>query len=249
MLTAVVLARDEEKNISRCLNSLSFCKDILVIDDNSRDNTASIARKMGAKVITHALTWDFAAQRNFALNKIPEGWVLFIDADEEVAPELAEEILKRYTSPIHQAYYINRYDFLWGKKMKHGDAKTKLIRLAKKGSGSWQGKIHERWVVDEQVGELNSPLYHYPHPTLVDFLHHINDYSSIRAEELHGEGSRSGVWDITIAPIMKFIHLYFLKLGFLDGIEGFISCMMMSFYTFLVRGKLFLLDKNISTHA
>ncbi|OGC98278.1 hypothetical protein A2634_03995 [Candidatus Amesbacteria bacterium RIFCSPHIGHO2_01_FULL_48_32] len=249
MLTAVVLARNEAQILPRSLKSLKFCDAILVIDDNSTDNTIQVAQKYKVKVVSHALAGNFASQRNFALSQIKSGWALFVDADEVVTPNLAEEISKELKNPLFHAYFLKREDVMWGKRLKAGDSRASLIRLGRIGMGRWTGKVHETWVIEGRVGELKNLLTHYPHPSLYKFLSKINFYSSLRAQELRELGQKSSLAQIIFYPILKFLHLGIWKLGFADGTAGFICAMVMAFHTFLTRGKLYLISKGISIDA
>ncbi len=256
MITAVILTRDEEKNIEECLRVLYWCDELIVIDDNSSDKTVEIARKMGAKVFSHALKDDFSQQRNYGLEKTKSDWVLFVDADERVSEALASELStfpsaraqgegNSQLSTQYVGFYIKRKDFMWGKELKHGETgKVKLLRLAKKAAGEWEGKVHEEWKIKGKIGQLNSPLLHYPHQSITEFLKEINFYTDIRAKELYERGVRVNFFSIIAYPKAKFLFNYFLKLGFLDGVNGFIFALMMSFHSFLVRGKLWLLWKR-----
>jgi len=247
MISAVVLTKDEERNIEECLEKLKWCDEILVIDDDSKDKTQEIAKKMGARILSRNLDNDFAEQRNFGLENAHQKWVLFVDADERVSFDLRQEILKAINDISYKGFYLKRHDFFLGKKLKYGDvSNAKFIRLLRRGSGKWVGKVHEKWVSDGRVGELKNPLKHYPHPDIVSFLRNINFYSSIRAKELYAQNTKSSVFQIISFPIGKFIYIWIVKLGFLDGTLGVIHALMMSFHSFLVRGKLFLLWKNIS---
>ena len=242
MLTGVVLTRNEQENLGKCLNSLKFCDAILIIDDNSTDDTVKIAQEAGAKVITHALNADFAAQRNFALSQVSSDWVLFVDADEVVSSDLASEIKRRILKgDSFSGFSVHRVDFLWGKQFKHGDVgNIKLLRLARRQAGEWQGKVHETWQVKGPTSELKNPLYHYPHANLTAFLQRINLYSTIRASELKSQNHKTSIFEIIFYPIGKFLKLWIWDLGFADGTTGFIHAMTMAFYSFLVRGKLWL---------
>lgn len=253
MLSAVVLTKNEEANIKRCLKSVDCCDEIIVIDDNSEDNTVKIAKEMGATVYQRALNSDFAAQRNFGLEKAKGDWILFIDADEEVTLELKREIIKM-TSPLTLdpfplvAFSIKRRDFFWGKEMKYGETQkirnNGLIRLVKKDSGQWTGKVHEEFIIQSatrrtefKIRKFKNYLNHYPHPTVKDFLQEINFYSTLRAKELKAQGKKTYVFEIILFPLGKFMLNYFLKLGFLDGPSGFAYAFFMSFHSFLVRTK------------
>ncbi len=246
MLTAVVLTKNEERNIEDCLKAVSFCDDILVVDTGSTDKTIDVARKNGATVISYDFKQDFAAIRNFALEKAITDWILFIDADERVSPALQKEITAALTSDSNiQAYSLRRRDWFWGTELKWGEthaARTQgIIRLIKKGSGRFEGTVHEEFREirgSGEIGRLKNYLEHYPHPSITDFLNSINMYSTIRAQELRKKGVSVSSFDIFAYPFGKFIYTYFLKLGFLDGPAGFVYSFMMAFHSFLVRGKL-----------
>lgn len=241
MITAIILARNVEKNIEKCLETLSWCRERIIIDDNSNDKTVEIASRMGAKVFVHSLSHNFAKQRNYGLEKAKGGWVLFIDADERVSSSLREEIIKLTNKLINKydGFYIKRKDYMWGKELRHGEtADIKLLRLAKKDAGKWQGKVHEVWKVKGEIGELNNPLLHFPHQSIEEFLGEINKYTSIRSKELCSQGARVSFVSIIIYPLSKFVLNYLLKGGFRDGIEGLVTAMIMSLHSFLVRAKL-----------
>lgn len=245
MVTAIVLTKNEEKNIVDCLESLSFCDEILVIDDYSSDRTAEIAKKMGATVFVHPLDNNFSKQRNYGLNKAKNTWVLSIDADERVSKNLSDEIIKRVRENKADGFLIKREDTIWGKKIMYGElGSIWLLRLAKKESGSWKGIIHEKWIINGKVNKLKSILDHYPHQTLSEFLKEINYYTDLRAKELKEEGVVVNWYSIILYPKGKFLLNYILKLGFLDGLEGLVFAIVMSFHSFLVRSKLWLLNQD-----
>lgn len=242
MLTAIVLAKNETQNLPECLKSLQFCDLVVVVDDSSEDTTAAVAKKLGAQVLPHKLGGDFAAARNWALEQVKSTWVLFVDADERVTPQLASQIKQAIGKIQCKGFLIPRQDYMWGRRLKYGDVGgVKLLRLARRGAGKWIGRVHEKWQIESQVCQLDQPLLHYPHPDLVSFLHRLNSYSSIRAQELFDSGQRANLFQIIFYPLAKFLWLWIWKLGFADGTSGFIHAMAMAFYTFLVRGKLWLL--------
>jgi len=240
------LTKNESKNIAACLGSLGFCDQIVVVDDNSTDDTVKIAKKHGAQILVHALDGDFASQRNWALEEIKSNWILFVDADEIVSQALAEEIRHAVDKIDFKGYYLSRIDIMWGKGLKYGDLwHAKVLRLARRGAGIWVGKVHEEWKIEGRIGNLKNDLEHRPHQNMVEFLQHINLYSTLRAQEFFEQRIKTNTLEIIFAPILKFKYLYFLKFGFLDGTTGFIHAMTMAFYTFMVKGKLYLLYKGI----
>ncbi len=256
MLSCVVLTKNEEKNTKGCLKGLKFCDEIIVVDDYSEDGTVEIAKSeklkaknynLKLKIYRRRLDNDFAAQRNFALQKAGGDWVLFIDGDETISSGLAEEIVSStsFQQPATSGFYFKRKDKFLGRWLKHGEtANVKLLRLAKKNSGSWQGKVHETWQVKGKIKTLQNPLIHERSLTIGEFLARINFYSSVRAEELWQKGDKTNIFMIFVYPIGKFFYNYLLRLGFFDGIEGFIFATMMSLHSFLVRGKLWIMWQN-----
>lgn len=248
MITSIVLTKNEERNIVDSLKSLKWSDEIIVIDDYSRDKTVQIAKKMGAKVIPHRLNLDFSRQRNFGLSKARGEWVLFIDADERVTKNLKTEISHLTTDSDRtkqlNGYFIRRIDFMWGKELKHGETgNIKLLRLAKRDSGKWEGKVHEEWKIDGKVGQLKNSLYHYPHQSIAKFLQEINFYTDLRAKELYDQKVHASWITIIAYPLGKFLLNYLVKKGFLDKTQGLCIAIIMSFHSFLVRSKLWSMNK------
>lgn len=243
MITAVILAKNEENNLVDCLDSLMWASEIIVIDDESTDRTMELAKSKNAKVVRRALRQNFSKQRNYALTIAENEWVLFVDADERVSPELAQEILKVVSDNKKDGYFIPREDKLFGKILKHGElSNKKFIRLGK--TGKWNGAVHEEWKINGKVGTLKNPLIHLPHQSLSEFISEINFYTTIRAEELYKQGIRSSWYSIILYTKGKFLYTYLIKLGFLDGLPGFVLSLIMSMHSFLVRSKLYLLSKK-----
>lgn len=247
MISAVVLTKNEQDSVERCLKSVSFCNEILIIDDFSTDNTTNIAKKYASKIFKNKLNNDFSKQRNFGLSKANGEWVLFIDSDEIVSESLKQEItrtLKQNKKTVN-GYYVKREDIFLGKHLRFGEVKNiKLLRLARKNKGLWERPVHEIWNIKGSVGFLKNPLIHHSHSSIKDFLRKINYYSSLNAGYLFKTKIRSTVLDIILYPSFKFIHNFVLKLGFLDGFEGFLLSIFMSFHSFLTRAKLFLLNNE-----
>jgi glycosyltransferase involved in cell wall biosynthesis len=241
-ITAIILAKNEEKNIASCIETLTWCDEILLIDDNSTDATSRIAKKLGARIIRHSLNNDFSQQRNFALKHAKSEWVFYVDADERVSDALRDEIRTILPSSTLDAYYVRRVDYQWGKLLRYGETGSMyFLRLARKDFGNWIGRVHESWVSSKAAGKLKEPLFHYPHVTISEFLSEINFYSTLRATELFEQGHKTSGWEIVAYPLGKFLQNALLRLGVLDGMHGIIFAALMSFHSFLVRGKLWLL--------
>jgi len=241
MISAVVLTKNEEKNIKECLSGLKWCDEIIVIDDDSTDETREIAEKLGAKVIKHSLGDDFTQQRNFGLEKSRGDWVFFVDADERVGSELADEIKEGIKKDKANGFYFRRIDMFLGKWLSHGEiSRLRILRLGKKGGGNWERKVDEIWKIKGKTKTFRSPLLHYSHPALAEFLRSINERSTLNAREFYDEGKRLNLIE-WLKPPAKFLQNYFLRLGFLEGTQGFVFAVLMSLHSFLVRGKLYLL--------
>lgn len=246
-ISAVVLTKNEEHNIIECLKSISFCDELIVIDDNSTDRTKKLAKNHGATVYKRALNSNFAEQRNFGLEKAKGKWVLFVDADERISPELASEITNFINDPTqhHRGAYLKRRDIFLGKKLKHGEAgNIKLLRLARRGAGEWKRRVHEYWDVTGSLYLLKNPILHQSHPSLHEFISDINSLSTLHALANKEEDKKTSIFKIIVWPVLKFLNNYVLKRGFMDGTHGFVYAMVMSFHSYLSWSKLWILQKN-----
>lgn len=267
MLSAVVLTKNEEENIRRCVESLLWCDEVVVIDDFSTDRTVEkilnftpkgsrafqISNAQSKiKIFKRHLNGDFSAQRNYGLAKASGDWVLFVDADEIISSALASEIKFKVHFSSENAsrsklkvvgYEVKRVDYIFGKELRYGDVGNFYeVRLAKKSAGIWKRKVHEYWDVKGKVGQLKNTLLHYAHPTLDEFAAAIDFYSTLHARQKFEDGERSSVLKILLWPKLKFLKNYFWSLGFLDSTEGFVHAMMMSFHSFLSWSKLWLMS-------
>lgn len=250
-LTAIVLTKNEEKNITRCLESLAWCSEILVIDDYSLDKTTALAKTLNAKIYQRKLADDFSAQRNYGLKLAKYDWVLFVDADEIISHKLAQEIKSKLDQANgYSGFFIKRRDKFMGKFLKHGEtAGVKLLRLANKNMGKFKGKVHEVWEIKGKTTELNNFLIHERNISAEEFLTRINKYSTLRAKELYEKKVKTNIFLILLYPKAKFIQNYILRFGFLDAMRGFIMAFMMSLHSLMVRIKLYFLWKNINDEA
>lgn len=187
---------------------------------------------------------DYASARNAELAKVKTTWVLFVDSDEKITPELKFEITSicNLESNDYSAYYIPRLDTFLGRELRYGEpGHTRLVRLARRDYGRWERPVHEVWVGQGKVGTLTHPLLHSPHTTVASFLDKINRYSTLEAQYRFKLGIKSSIWKIAIYPIAKFKYNYLLRQGFRDGVPGTIMAIMMSFHSFITWTKLYLL--------
>jgi len=237
-LSAIVLSKGESTT-QKAIESVEFADEVLIILDT--DNELKIENSSKVKVIKHELAGDFSQQRNFAATQAKGEWLLYLDSDETISPELQKEIVSVLNGNV-DAYSMKRRDYFWGKELKFGETKTArtdgYLRLVKKNSGQWRGAVHEQFVTSHKRGQLKGYIEHKPHQTIAEFLESINSYSTLRAQELKNNNKSFSLFRLLFYPVGKFFYTYFLKLGFLDGPAGFVYSFMMSFHSFLVQAKL-----------
>lgn len=247
-LSIVILTKNESKNISKCLSSVAWADEVLIIDDLSTDETISIAKRSlpSVQVFTRALNGDFAAQHNFGLGKAKGDWVLFVDADEIVPPALCNEITETLpkTSPETQGFYLKRQDTFLNTKLAHGETSNwKSIRLGRSGAGKWRREVHEIWNITGKILDLHQPLEHRSHDSVEALIRTLNFYTTLDAKHMFEvDKKRFKLFRVFANPLGKFIQNYFLRRGFLDGFAGFVMAFMMSFNSLLVRVKIYDLE-------
>jgi glycosyltransferase involved in cell wall biosynthesis len=229
-LSVAIIALNEAANLPRALASVRFAQEIVVLDSGSIDETTEIAEQAGARLFEEP--WKgFAPQKNSAIAHTTGDWVLSLDADEEVSPELAREIEALLAgNPEFSAYRIPRLNHFLGRPLRHGgywpDPKLRLFR---RGVARFEDRpVHETMLASCPVGRLRGPLIHHCYATLGDYIEHMNRYSSASAEMLvrSGRVSRSLSafwWNAFLNPAATFFYNYFLRLGFLDGREGLLQ--------------------------
>ena len=247
-LSAIILTLDEEENIQRCLESLVWMDEIVVVDTGSSDKTKEIVAKYTNKIFD--LKWEgFGKSKEYAKNKATGEWVLSIDADEVVSNELKNEIVsKRNSSEEIDGYFIPRKSNFLGKWIKHsGWYPDYVLRLFRRDRSSFTPEqVHERVVINGRVGYLKNEILHYTDPNLNHYLEKLNRYTTLSAEEMYRQGKASSLFDIVFRPIAIFLKMYLFKLGFLDGITGLILACCSSFHVFFKYAKLWHLNRNKS---
>ncbi len=236
-LSVVLITLNEAANLPRTLASVSWAEEILVVDSGSTDATLEIAKSLGARVIEEP--WKgFAAQKNSAIDHATSEWVLSLDADEELSPDLACEIEALLDGePPFSAYRIPRLNHFLGRPLRHGgywpDPKLRLFRS---GAARFAERpVHETMETDGPVGTLTNPLLHHCYPTFEDYIEHMNRYSSAGAQMLVASGRAPQTifalaWNALLNPAATFIYNYFCRLGFLDGREGLLQHLNHSVY-------------------
>ena len=246
-LSVVIITYNEEENIRACLESVKWAEEIVIVDAFSSDKTAEIAREFTSKVFQNRWT-NFSKQKNLALAKASNEWVLNIDADERATSELKQEILAILNSERQSfdGYYIPIRNHYLGKWIRHcGWYPDYHLRLFRRGKGRFNERIiHESVVVEGRKGYLKSDLRHYSYKDLSDHLSKIDKFSSLAAQEMFTHDKRARVFELLFRPLVKFIKMYLIKRGYLDGVYGLIISIMGSFYVFTKYLKLWELSKR-----
>lgn len=254
-LSVILITKNEAANIVDCLASVAFADEIIVVDSGSTDATRELAAAHGAKV-TLTPDWPgFGPQKNRALDLATCDWVLSIDADERVTPELAQEIqgiLRGEPSAgTHQpspptAYRIARLSNFGGRWIRHsGWWPDHVLRLFRRGTARFKDvAVHESVVTDAPVATLNAHFLHYPYASLEHYIEKINHYSSEAAAMMHARGKKTSILGAWGHSIWTFVRIYLLRKGFLDGREGFILAMMGSAGSFFRYTKLHFLNRR-----
>jgi glycosyltransferase involved in cell wall biosynthesis len=246
-VTVVIIARDEEKAIAAALDSVSWADEVIVVDSGSTDRTVEIARAHGAKVTVTPDWPGFGPQKNRALDQATREWVLSLDADERVTPELRAEIAATLAGGAsHDAYEIPRLSRYCGRLMRHGGWwPDRVTRLFRRGSARFSEDIvHERIVVQGTTGRLDSHLLHEAFDDLEEVLEKMNRYSSAGARMGHAAGRGGSVTSAVLHGAWTFVRTYFLQAGFLDGRRGFMLAVSNAEGTYYRYLKLMLLGEK-----
>jgi glycosyltransferase involved in cell wall biosynthesis len=243
-ISAAIIALNEERNISRVIESLRCCDEILVVDSGSTDRTTEIAAKHGARVVESR--WrGYAGQKNFATEQCENDWVLSLDADESLSEALEAEIWQiKKNGPEYDAYTMPRLAQYLGSWILHsGWYPDRKVRLFDRRRAKWEGKyVHESVVVTGRIGHLESNILHFTCSSLSEHLKSMDHYTTLAAAEIIDEKRKIGLSQLLLDPPWTFFRAYVLKRGFLDGVEGLAIAYMAAFYNFLKYAK----AKNMS---
>jgi len=242
-LSVVVITLNEEKNIVRCLKSLRFTRkpEVLVVDAESRDKTVAAARKLGGKVLIRK--WKgYADQKNWAFGKVKGDWILSLDADEELTPELCSEVerVMSQKAPGFVGYAIKRRAYFLGKWIRHcgwwPDAQLRLIR---RGKGKFSNRpVHEGIEAIGPTGSLEEPMNHYTYDSIAQYLEKMERYSSLFAANAPFKKRKLWWVYLVLMPPWIFLRMFLLKLGFLDGWRGLQVCGLSAYHEFVKYAKL-----------
>jgi glycosyltransferase involved in cell wall biosynthesis len=268
-VTVVIPAKNEANNLPRCLDHLGWADEVVIVDSCSNDQTRAIAEAYGVRVID--FTWDgkWPKKRNWTLRHadLKHEWILFVDADEWIVPELADEIGRVIRDGKYIGYYVNRRFIFMGRWLRHcGYYPSWNLRLLKRGHGEYErlttlddtgsgdNEVHEHMVPDGPVGYLKHDMLHFAFPDIATFIEKHNRYSSWEAAvEVAGEQGHSSSLSnpmlvrrrrlknlsrkLPFRPLLRFCYSYFFRLGFLDGKAGYVFCRLLATYEFLSVAK------------
>jgi glycosyltransferase involved in cell wall biosynthesis len=244
-LSVIIIAKNEAHDIRDCLESIKWADEIVVLDSGSSDGTQAICREYTDKVFE--TDWPgFGPQKNRALQLATGDWVLSLDADERVTEDLHQEIINAIDSTQYVGFEIPRKSIYCGKLIKYGAWHSKAhLRLVKNGHGKFNDVIvHESLVVTGKIGNLKSPIMHYTYKNLDEAIEKLNRYSSASALQRYREGKRGGLCSALLHSWWSFIYGYFLRLGFLDGKEGFMIAVSNAEYCYYRYLKLMILSST-----
>jgi len=241
-LSAVIITHNEEEHLEKCLSSLlDVADEIVVVDSFSTDNTKIICEKFKVKFVQHAFE-GYIEQKNYALSLAQYDYILSLDGDEALSEPLKESIKKIKSDWIFDGYYCNRLNNYCGQWIKHSDwYPDKKLRLFKKGSGEWKGiNPHDRFTFKNgnKAGKLKGDLLHWIYKDYKEHNQKVEKFSTIAAQAYFELGIKSSILKIIFRPTWAFFKAYFLRLGFLDGLNGYIICVQTFNVTFLKYIKL-----------
>lgn len=239
-LSLCVITRDAGGQLADCLASVPFAGEIVVVDSGSRDDTVEIARRCGARVIAQA--WPgYGAQKNFAVAEAVNDWVLCLDADERVTPALATAIGAALAGrPEAAAFTMARRNRFLGRWLTHGEGYPDWnVRLFDRRRARWSDDpVHEHVVVDGPITRLHGDLLHASAESIDAYVAKQNRYTTLQAEAMHARGERASALKLVASPLVRFIRFYVLRLGFLDGVAGFVHIAIGCFASFVKYAKL-----------
>lgn len=240
MITAIILTRNEEKNLKDCLESLKWTDEIIIVDDCSNDKTIEIAKKYTNKIIVHKMI-NFSDQHNFAVTYATGDWLLYVDADERVGDDLKEEITKKIANDNYQGYEILRLNNFLGQFMYHGGWYPEyLIRLMKKKAlEKWQGEIHETAKVTGIIGRIDKPILHFAHRSISEMLNKTIKWAKIEALlRFQANHPKMNLKRFLGAMWREFFYRAIKKSGWKDGIIGWIEIIYQTYSVFITYASL-----------
>ena len=249
-ISSFLVCKNEETHIGACLDSLDFCDEIVVVDSFSTDKTIEICKNYDVKLIQRE--WPgYRVQKEFAFNQTKHEWVLFMDADEVVSPELKSEILEIISNPLdprlkkYSAFQVTRIMFFLGKWWRKGGwYPEKRVRFFRRDKVEWIGKDpHENVKINGKVGDFQGEIFHYSYDDIPDQVKKLSSHAFTRAKCDFESGRRANLWDLLIRPPARFVKFYIVKKGFLEGMSGLLVAVFECFYTYMKYARLWELGR------
>lgn len=225
--SVIIAAKDEGAEITACIASVAWAAEVIVVENDSSDDTVQAARDAGAIVFTHPFT-TIGRQRNAAIARARNDWIFVVDADERGTPALRDEIARVVAGAGRDvAYRVRRRNFFLGREIRHGGwERDRPVRLFRSRMRYDERPVHERVVVDGSIGELREPMLHDPYASLAEYFAKLDRYSRWWAEQSFARGRRTSAWRIALKPPARFISMYVLRAGFLDGAAGVVVAVL-----------------------
>lgn len=245
-LSVLILAKNEEKNIRDCIKSAQFADEIIVIDDYSTDQTVNIAQELGAKVCQRLMNGNWGGQQNYAIDQASTDWIFFLDADERITEQLAQEVLQAVKENKLYAYQVPRMNYIMGKPLRHGGwYPDHGYHLVPREGVRVEGLVHPQFVHQYPIKKLSYPITHYTYSSWEHYFNKLNLYTKLAAEKNFNKGKRANfLFDIVLRPHVAFLKMYILKSGWRDGKIGFIVAAFHFFYTMAKYVKLYYLQNT-----
>src|SRR5436190_21407370 len=243
-LSVAIITRNAAGQLERCLASVAFADEVVVVDSGSTDGTVELAARHGARVVRKE--WlGFGAQKQYAVDAASHVWVLCIDADECLSPELREAIVAELKAPRGFVYAVARRNRFMGRWLRHGEGYPDWnVRLFDRRRARWSDDaVHERVICDGPVATLAGDLEHESAESLDAYVAKQNRYTTLQAQALHERGRPASVARLLLSPLVRFVRFYFLKLGFLDGAAGLVHILIGCGASFLKQAKLLGLER------
>ena len=237
-VSLVVITLDAGAELADCLDSVPFAAEIVVVDSGSVDDTVAVAASRGARVVGEPFR-GFGAQKQFAVDQATCEWVLCLDADERLTPELARSIEQALAGTRYDAFEFARRNLFLGRWLRHGEGyPDRTLRLFRRGRARWsQDPVHERVICDGEIGRLEGDLLHQSAESIERYLDKQNRYSSLQAAEMSRRGERASWARLVGAPASRFLKFYLMRRGFMDGIPGLVHIAIGCFATFAKYAK------------
>ncbi|MBN1255767.1 MAG: glycosyltransferase family 2 protein [Deltaproteobacteria bacterium] len=247
-ISVYVLTFNNERTIERCLESIRWADELVIVDSYSTDDTLDRCRRFTNQVYQRKWT-NHQDQYQYAADLTANRWVMFVDADEEIPPALAQEIQEELKIKDGQwdGYIVHRHTYYLGRWIQHGGWYPDYeIRLYDRNKGKWAGGLHAKVTVDGRIKTLQNRYHHYTYRDISDQIQTIDRYSQIASEDMLREGKNFSLINMLLNPPFRFIKEYIFKRGFLDGIPGLIIIVSTMFYVFIKHAKLWERQKGLS---